>query len=86
MTGRNDRPAAAWSPDGRLVYLLLDRDGFRCLWAQRLDAATKQPLGTPFAVQHWHGCGAVFLRRAGDARLEVAGLSSTKRKPRAIYG
>jgi eukaryotic-like serine/threonine-protein kinase len=27
-----------WSPNGNLLYFLSDRDGFRCLWAQRLDS------------------------------------------------
>jgi hypothetical protein len=72
--GRNDRPAAAWALDGHLVYLLLDRDGFRCLWAQRLDAATKRPLGTPFPVQHWHGLrrgvpSTGWGRSIGDGRF-----------------
>ena len=56
----SDRPASAWSPDGRLVYLLLDSDGFRCLWAQRLNAA-KQPAGPPFAVLHSHGAAHAFI-------------------------
>ena len=43
-----------WSPDGRLFYFFSERDGFRCLWAQRLEAETKRPLGSPFAVYHFH--------------------------------
>jgi eukaryotic-like serine/threonine-protein kinase len=43
-----------WSPDGKLLYFLSERDGFRCLWAQPLDPATKHPAGAPFAVQHFH--------------------------------
>ena len=44
-----------WSPDGNLLYFLSRRDGFLCIWARRLDASTKQPLGPPFAVHHVHG-------------------------------
>jgi hypothetical protein len=29
-------------------------DGFTCVWAQRLEAATKKPAGDPFAVLHFH--------------------------------
>ncbi len=43
-----------WSPDGKLLYFLSERDGFRCFWAQPIDPATKHPAGTPFAVQHFH--------------------------------
>jgi hypothetical protein len=47
--------AAGLSPDGSLIYLLLETDGFRCLYAARVDAATGRPLGgTPFLVHHFH--------------------------------
>jgi eukaryotic-like serine/threonine-protein kinase len=39
-----------WSPDGNLLYFVSQRDGFRCLWAQRLDPTTKRPLGPSFEV------------------------------------
>ncbi len=45
---------AAWSPDGNLLYFLSERDGFRCFWAQALEAATKKPAGPAFAVRHFH--------------------------------
>jgi Tol biopolymer transport system component/predicted Ser/Thr protein kinase len=45
---------ADWSPDGKLLYFVSERDGFRCFWAQRLDPATKHPVGEPFPVQHFH--------------------------------
>jgi Tol biopolymer transport system component len=44
-----------WSPDGRTLYYLTDRDGFLCIAAQALDAATKAPRGQPVFVQHFHG-------------------------------
>jgi TolB protein len=44
----------AWSPDGGTLYFLSDRDGFRCIWAQRLDRVTKKPLGAAAAVAHFH--------------------------------
>jgi len=43
-----------WSPNGNLIYFTSDRDGFRCIWARRLDPRTKQPLGEPFAIRHCH--------------------------------
>lgn len=46
--------AAGWSPDGSLLYFMSERDGSRCLWAQRLDDATKRPQGPPFEVQPFH--------------------------------
>ena len=44
-----------WSPDGKLLYFLSDRDGFRCIWAQPLDADTKRPNGEAKSVLHFHG-------------------------------
>jgi Tol biopolymer transport system component len=44
-----------WSPDGSQVFYWHTQDGFRCLWAQRLDPKTKLPLGKPVALLHRHG-------------------------------
>ena len=49
-----DDEAKAWSPDGKMVYVYSFRDGYGCIWAQRLDPATKRPIGAPFAVFHSH--------------------------------
>ncbi len=46
--------AAAWAPDGNTIYFLSERHGFRCVWARRLDPATKRPAGEPFTVQDLH--------------------------------
>jgi Tol biopolymer transport system component len=45
---------ADWSPDGKMLYFLSERDGFRCIWAQRLDPATKHPSGDAFPIKHFH--------------------------------
>ncbi|MBL8294503.1 MAG: PD40 domain-containing protein, partial [Bryobacterales bacterium] len=50
-SGFDSRPR--WSPNGNLLYFISDRDGFRCIWAQRLDV-NKRPVGPAFAVQHFH--------------------------------
>ena len=44
-----------WSLDRDVLYLLLDADGFRCLWGQRVDPSTGRLAGLPFAVRHFHG-------------------------------
>ena len=46
--------ACGWSPDSGLLYLLLERDGFRDLYAQRIDRARGTRIGEPFRVQHLH--------------------------------
>jgi len=52
VKGQADLPR--WSPDGNTIYFFSDRDWFRCLYAQRLDPKTKEPIGEPLAVQHFH--------------------------------
>jgi eukaryotic-like serine/threonine-protein kinase len=44
-----------WAPDGNAVYYWSLRDGFRCLYVQRLDPQTKVPRGAPVAILHRHG-------------------------------
>ena len=46
-----------WSLDSRTLYLLLDTDGFRCVWAQRIDPATGRLVGTPSIARHVHEPG-----------------------------
>jgi eukaryotic-like serine/threonine-protein kinase len=43
-----------WSPDGSLLYSLLGLDGFRCLYAQRVDLERRTPQGQPIPVHHFH--------------------------------
>ncbi len=43
-----------FSPDGKTLYFLSHRDGFRCHWALRIDPVTGKRMGEPFAVQHYH--------------------------------
>ena len=64
----------AWSPNGNLLYLLSERDGFRCIWAQRLDPASKQPRGPAFAVRHFHQVRHSLLRTIASP-AEAVGLS-----------
>jgi len=67
----DDKPR--WSPDGNVLYFVSERDGFRCIWAQRLDRASKHPLGPPIAIFHAHEA-----RRSlgyvgwGDLQISVA--------------
>jgi Tol biopolymer transport system component/DNA-binding winged helix-turn-helix (wHTH) protein len=65
----DDKPR--WSPDGNLLYFTSDRDGFVCLWAQRLDAVTKRPSGAPFAVYHLHQARR-SMANVGYGPLEIS--------------
>ncbi len=55
---------AWWSPDGNLLYMLSQRDGNECIWAQRLDLKTKRPSGEAFAVYHLHGARLTLIDTA----------------------
>jgi len=68
----DDKPR--WSPDGNLLYHTSDRDGFRCVWAQRLHPTTKQPVGAPFAVYHSHSARRSLINMdVGMLAISVAG-------------
>ena len=54
----------AWSPNGDLIYFTSGRDGFRCIWARRLDPSTKKAIGESFPVRHFHSARH-SLRSAG---------------------
>jgi eukaryotic-like serine/threonine-protein kinase len=63
----------AWSPDGNILYFLSQRDGFRCIWAQKLNPNTKRPVGEPFEVQHFHRSRRSLLRIV-NTRSEQVGF------------
>ena len=52
--GRHWEVVPEFSPDGKTLYFLSHRDGFRCHWAMRIDPATGRRIGEPFAVHHYH--------------------------------
>jgi eukaryotic-like serine/threonine-protein kinase len=67
----DDKPQ--FSADGNTVYFTSTRDGFLCIWAQRLDPVTRHPVGAPFAFEHFHdaaGRAAVAVQDFSD--LSVA--------------
>src|SRR3954449_7230618 len=52
--GRYDSDKPQFSPDGNTVYFTSTRDGYLCIWAQKLDPVTKRPVGDPVAFEHFH--------------------------------
>jgi hypothetical protein len=55
-----------WSPRGDALYFASERDGYRCLWVQRLNSRTKRPLGDAQPFQHFH-----------DTRLSLKSIPSS---------
>jgi serine/threonine protein kinase len=80
ITGGAGRTAGL-SPDGSLLYLLLETDGFRCLYGLRLDPKTGQRRETPFVIAHFHDAarrwGSTGLGSAAVKGLFVANLLET---------
>jgi Tol biopolymer transport system component/predicted Ser/Thr protein kinase len=74
-----DRNSAS-SPDGNLLYFLSERDGWRCFWAQKLDPASKRPVGAAFAVQHFHQA-----RRSLLSFTEVADIGLVVAEDRILF-
>src|SRR5262249_11486999 len=64
-----------WSPDGRLLYFLSQRDGFLCVWAVRFDPAAMKAVGEPFPVRHFHTYRYSLLNvnDPADIGLSIAG-------------
>ncbi len=66
----DDKPR--WSPDGNLMYFTSDRDGYRCIYAQQLDPATKTPLENGLIeVQHFHSARRSMMNVELD-RLDIS--------------
>jgi hypothetical protein len=58
-----------WSADGSLLYFLSERDGYCCIWAQRLSSTAKKPVGEAFAVHHEHRTRFLLNRPRGWASI-----------------
>ena len=61
-----------FSPDGSTMYFTSDRDGYTCIWAVRLDPASKRPLGAPFPVQHFHHTHKIYPGISAPNDMEVS--------------
>jgi Tol biopolymer transport system component len=82
--GNSEDSSPSWSPDGRVLYFISERDGQPCVWARRFDPKTGQPSGEAFALQHmhtpslriWYGTTMAVARdkialRLGDNRSNI---------------
>ena len=67
------RPSG-WSLDSRTLMLLLDTDGFRCLWGQHVNPASGKPEGATFVVRHLHQLGDAGASTAFGNAVTKTGL------------
>ena len=54
----DDKPQ--FSADGNTILFTSTRDGYLCIWAQRLNPVTKHPVGQPFALEHFHNSEGAY--------------------------
>jgi len=59
--GQSEDDKPRWWFTGDMLYFLSLRDGFRCIWAQRLDPVTKRAQGPPSAIYHFHQTGRSMM-------------------------
>ena len=52
--GRYNDDKPQFSPEGNTVYFTSTRDGYLCIWAQKLDPMTERPVGEPLGYEHFH--------------------------------
>ena len=64
-----------WSPDGKRLFFMSDRDGFLCIWARDVDPRTGRPLAPAVGIAHFHH--ARELLRGPVASPGAIGLTAT---------
>lgn len=63
---------AAWSEDGRTLYFVSERDGFRCLYGVGFDPDTGKIVSPPVAILHLHGTRRTMIPTGErPARIDV---------------
>jgi len=70
--GQSEERDPVWSPGGALIYYLSERDGFRCVWARKLDSSNRRPLGEAFAVAHFHSARRSLKRIPGAGMIGLS--------------
>jgi Tol biopolymer transport system component len=72
--GTHNDSGPQFSPDGNTAYFISQRDGYHCIWAQRLEPATKRPLDKAFGYEHFHDASQKDLDGfwGGDGDLSIA--------------
>jgi Tol biopolymer transport system component len=72
--GWADKPV--WSNDGRTLFYNSRRDGFRCIWSQRIKSDMSGPDGGPKAILHLHK-PTFTLSHYSNTALGLAGAAGS---------
>ncbi len=73
----DDKPR--WSPDGKAIYFISTRDGFRCIWSQSLNPQTKRPARPAVPVYHLHHA------RLSMTNVDIGPLSIAVARNRLVF-
>jgi eukaryotic-like serine/threonine-protein kinase len=65
-----------WSVDGTVLYYISEQDGFRCIWARKVDPATARIQGDPIPIAHFHQARRVLS--GPDSYTGNIGLSASR--------
>jgi hypothetical protein len=65
-------PGSQWSNTGDMLFFTSNRDGFWCLWGQRIGIRSRRSIGPPFAVRHFHSA-ALRMAEYAVNRIAVGG-------------
>ena len=82
-TAWNEKPH--WPEDGRSIYFLSKRDGFPCIWAQRLDTRMR-PIQGPRLVRHFHSHTFSPLETSRIAFNFAIARGNLITNPAVVYG
>lgn len=72
--GESHDTTPVWSPEGRVLYFASDRDGFTCIYGQRIRQGGRGVDGPPFPVRHLHAAA----ERAGNLGVSFRGFGVGK--------
>jgi Tol biopolymer transport system component len=73
-TYNDDKPQ--FSADGNTLFYMSTRDGYLCIWGQKLNARTRHPVGAPFWFEHFHNLAG----SAGTLKPAMSDLSVARNK------
>jgi Tol biopolymer transport system component len=61
-----------WSHDGKTVYFISERDGFRCVLGRRVDLAARRAVGPLLDIAHFHTARQTTMSFATATMAKVA--------------